>query len=113
MVELSTFVSIDSSRTSSAFLGIGEDVPGALRVELFGESNTMGASVDKLDCLAALCREGFVRVLGRGLIIRPAVTVIGAGSLESVLHGYQAPLIRQALLDAGGRDIQIALSEVA
>jgi hypothetical protein len=110
VIELPTFVAVESS---GQILGVGEDVPAASRVDLFTSSSEPVAGVDKLQCLVELCRFGLMKLFGRGPLVRPAVTVVGADTLAEKLQGYQQPLLREALIDAGGRDIQFQDREAA
>src|SRR5215831_2001023 len=106
IVALATYVCVAKKDDELEYVGFGEQVPGAVRVDLFRESGAVPAGIDKMDCLAELCRYGFSRVLGGVPIFRPTVSVSGASTLEPLLHGYQHVLLEEALLDAGGRDIQ-------
>ena len=110
VIELPTFVAIESS---GRVLGVGEDVPAARRVDLFTNSGEPVSGIDKLQCLAELCRFGLMKLFGRGPLVRPAVTVVGADTLAEKLQGYQRPLLREALIDAGGRDIRFRERDAA
>jgi len=122
-VHLETFVYLDTSGGTPRVLAVGEEVPmlaGVIRVDLFRNANGLSTSainVSKMDCLSAFCRLGIQKLTGwhvfglrRTAMIRPHVTVSGLATLDPVLHGYQAAVLRQALETAGASMIVFAES---
>jgi len=83
-------------------------VPELVRIDLFGSSLQASPPlrVGLLECLAAFLRAGVQKLVGRRTMIRWRVTVTGLASLDSILHGYQAAILRQALEAAGAAQIE-------
>ena len=115
-VHLGTFLYLDTSGGTPRVLAVGEEVPmvaGVIRVDLFRNANGLSTSainVSKMDCLSAFCRLGIQKLTRRSSMIRPHVTVIGLATLDPVLHGYQATVLRQALESTGASMIVFAES---
>ena len=61
--------------------------------------------VGMVECLAAFLRYGVQKLVGRRTMIVSRVTVTGLASLDSILHGYQAAILRQALEAAGAAEV--------
>src|SRR5262249_317832 len=107
VVELGTYLYLGNTTNGLRVVGVGElisDGQDLIRFELFADNaqaKHLRRHVEPMECLEAFMRYGIQKVPSRRTMIRPAITVLGISTLESVLHGYEAAVIRQALESAG------------
>ncbi len=110
-LSLPTYLYIDSTAANPRVVAVGEEISGVpelVRIDLFGSSLQASPPlrVGLLECLAAFLRAGVQKLVGRRTMIRWRVTVTGLASLDSILHGYQVAILRQALEAAGAAQIE-------
>ena len=84
----------------------GEEA-GHVRVSLFGTPDhaILPPQLGRMACLEAILRAGIHRVMGTRAMIRPRITVSGLASLDAELCGYQAPVLRLALVESGASEV--------
>ena len=102
--QIGTFLYLKDGAAGVRLLSVGEEMPsapGVVRVDLFANTPTPIAPIEKMDCLEAFCRYGLHKVTARYVMVRPCVTVSGIDSLETVLHGYQVGALKRVLVASG------------
>jgi len=111
-VLLHTFLYLYDGPEGARVVSVGE-VPaqlsaGVVRFDLFGGAKRLGngkARIANGECLEAFLRFAIQRLEGRTTMVRPSVRVVGAENLDHILHGFQIPLLRQALEAAGAHRV--------
>jgi len=91
-----------SSESRLRVLAVGEKVPPTepiTEIELFNPQSIGTAPYLKYECLKTFFQSGFSR-LGRRFL-RPRVIVSVSPEFTNLFCGYEAPLLSQAILDAG------------
>ena len=109
-LQLDTCVDVDVSGSTARIAAVGDRrrvVNGNTRVELFTCDPLAIAAVTRADCLVAFLRHGVHELLQRSLVVKFPVIVKGVDVLDDALHGYQAPVLRETLLQAGARPDEI------
>jgi len=95
--------------SESRVLAVGEKVPSTdsiTEIELFNPQSIGTGPYLKYECLQAFFRYGFTRI--RTTIVRPRVIVSLSREFPHLFCGYEAAVLRQALLDAGARECVFA-----
>jgi len=97
------------SSESRVVLAVGQKVPSIepiTEIELFNPQSIGTGPYLKYECLKAFFRYAFTRFGTR--IVRPRVIVSLSREIANLFCGYEAALLRQALLEVGARECVFA-----
>ena len=94
--------------TNDRIEAVGADgPPGCDPFDLFPDEPRPSWKRDLPDLLSAFLQHGIVRVMGRGIVLRPIVRVTGLASFEKTLGGYQKAVFEHALEASPAAEVRL------
>ena len=110
-----TFLYLRDGNDGVRVVSVGEEPAegssSIVRVDLFRGATRVGKGrtrIGNMECLEAYVRFAIFKVVGRTALVRPAVTIVGAESLDRILHGFQTTVLRQVFESAGAHTVTFA-----